>query len=157
MATILITKVHQKTNPYAGAGGIDHGVPMNLGENLDFQNVEFLKRGGFPIGFDGKLLKATTLKPIAGFYNPQQIGSLSPLVQDFQKKDAIMVLLSDFVGEVDTAKPAGTPVYVDDNGQFSDVAGTATIIAGYYKYYDARVSGTTSPTTRFVDFGVRFA
>ena len=156
MATILIQKIHHKTNPYAGAGGIDHAVAMNLGEDLDFQNVEFLKRGGFPIGFDGKLLKATTAKPIAGFYNPQQIGSLSPLVKDFQKKDDIMVLISDFVATVDTAKPAGTPVYIDDNGQFSDKAGTTTMIVGYYKYYDPRVAGTTNTTTKFVDFSVRF-
>lgn len=157
MATILIQTVDHKTSNYAGSGGHDQYVPINLGETLDFRNTEFLKRGCIPVGFDGKLTKATTVKPVAGFLDPQVIGALNGITGDFPVEGSQVGLMSGFVARVDTAHVVGTPVYIDDNGQFSDVAGTATIIAGYYKYYDARVSGTTSPTTRFVDFGVRFA
>ena len=83
MATILIQSVDHKTNNYAGSGGHDHYVPINLGETLDFRNIEFLKRGAFPVGFDGKLVKATTAKPIAGFLDPQVIGALNGITGDF--------------------------------------------------------------------------
>jgi len=157
MATILIQSVDHKTSNYAGSGGHDHYVPINLGETLDFRNTEFLKRGAFPVGFDGKLVKATTAKPIAGFLDPQVIGALNGITGDFPVTGDQVGLMSGFVARVDVAKTAGTPVYIDDNGQFSDTAGTASIIVGYYKNYNPKRVRGAEFTSKVVEFDVRFA
>ena len=157
MATILIQSVDHKTNSYAGSGGHDHYVPINLGETLDFRNTEFLKRGGFAVGFDGKLVKATALKPVAGFLDPQVIGSLNGITGDFPVTGDQVGLMSGFIARVNTAKTAGTPVYLDNNGQFSDTAGTASIIVGYYKNYDPKRVRGAEFTSKIVEFDVRFA
>lgn len=157
MATILIQTVDHKTSTYAGSGGHDHYVPINLGETLDFRNTEFLKRGGIPVGFDGKLVKATVAKPVAGFLDPQVIGALNGITGDFPVKGSQVGLMTGFVARVNTAHVAGTPVYIDDNGQFSDVAGTASIIVGYYKNYDPKRVRGAEFTSKVVEFDVRFA
>ena len=157
MATILIQKVDHKTSTYAGSGGHDHYVPINLGETLDFRNTEFLKRGGIPVGFDGKLVKATVAKPVAGFLDPQVIGALNGITGDFPVEGSQVGLMTGFVARVDTARVAGTPVYINDNGQFSDVAGTASIIVGYYKNYDPKRVRGAEFTSKVVEFDVRFA
>ena len=157
MATILIQSIDHKTNSYAGSGGHDHYVPINLGETLDFRNTEFLKRGGFAVGFDGKLVKATALKPVAGFLDPQVIGSLNGITGDFPVTGDQVGLMSGFIARVDVAKTAGTPVYLDNNGQFSDTAGTASIKVGYYKNYNPKRVRGAEFTSKVVEFDVRFA
>ena len=98
MATILIQSVDHKTSNYAGSGGHDNYVPINLGETLDFRNVEFLKRGAFPVGFDGKLIKATTAKPVAGFLDPQDWKKLMNMTDTERKLLKRMFLLWDNCG-----------------------------------------------------------
>jgi hypothetical protein len=161
MATkIYIETIDHVTNDYAGSGGTDMYVPMNMGETLDFQTDEFLKKGGFPLDMEGKLAKATSAVVIAGFFEPQQIGALNDIEKDVPVVNSIIGVMSGFVARVDVAKAPKTPVYLDDDGNFSDTAGTNIIICGYYKNYNpSRIRGvafTSSTNSKVVEFNTRF-
>lgn len=134
---IYIEHIDHKSNPMAGSGGVDAYSPISLGESLDFQNNEFLKDGGFPLNMAGKLAKATTAEIIAGFFDSRQFnGQYNTIERDFRVVGDVVGVLDFMQARVTVAKPAGTPVYLDDDGNFSDTQGTVKIICGYYMAYD---------------------
>jgi hypothetical protein len=160
MAKISIQVIDHKTNDCAGSGGTDFYVPITLTESPAFQTNADLKRGGFAVTFEGKRALATTNKRIAGFLDPQVIGSLNEVAPDFPVAGQIVGLMSTFVARVDVKKPAGTPVYLANDGTFDDVAGTVSTIVGYYKAYDpARTRGAefvNGTDSKVVEFSTRF-
>lgn len=160
MAQILIQTIDHKTSDFAGSGGTDFYVPITLTETLAFQTTQALKRGGFPLTYKGTQAKASATDKIAGFLDPQVIGSLNEVAPDFPIAGQIVGLMSTFVARVDLAKPAGTPVYLANDGTFADVAGTNSIIVGYYKAYDPkRTRGTefaNGVNSKVVEFSTRF-
>lgn len=156
MAKIKLQNVYHPYNEYAGSAGIEHGVGVILRDTLDFKNDEYLKKGFFPIGVDGKVVKgATAGVPVFGFFDGQQIGSLSDLFYDAPASGQEIAVVHGFRAKVDVAGTAGAPVYIDDDGNFNTVAGTVEKIAGYYVDYDPMKMGDSTFAGKVVDFSMR--
>ena len=155
MATIKIQTIDHMT-VVGQTSGNDHGTPINLGEAIDFRATPELKRGGIPLGFDGKIAKATADVRIAGFIDPQSILTLNGITPDYVQKGQILHLLEGFVARVDTDGVAGAPVYLANDGTFSSTAGTNSIIVGYYKNYDPKRYRGVAFKNRVVEFNRNF-
>jgi hypothetical protein len=134
MAKIIVKKLHVAGNDYAGYAGLEYGINTTLAEDIPFTiSTQFGRGFAIPITFKGTVAKATNTDPIEGFVDPQQVGELSTINADYPKTgdhvklDQVQVLFTE------TAKTEGTPVYLDDDGELNDTAGTNVRQIGVYK------------------------
>lgn len=155
MATIKIQTIDHMT-VVGQTSGNDHGTGFNLAEDIDFRTAPELRRGGIPLGFDGKVAKATADIRVAGFIDPQSILTLNEITPDYVQKGKVIHLLEGFVARVDIDGVAGAPVYLADDGTFSSTAGTNSIIVGYYKNYDPKRYRGVAFKNRVVEFNRNF-
>ena len=137
MAKITVKSVLFEQNKYAGAAGVEHSVGITLSESPDFQNVSEYKYGVVPITCEGKVASADAAGNciLQGFMAKDELQSLSDLYPMFPKTGDEIAMVSVATAIVDTAKAAGTPVYLGDDTFYNDTAGTVTVPVGRYVNY----------------------
>lgn len=134
MAKLLARKKNINNSEWTGYAGVEYGVNTTLAEDIPFATSDQFKLGlAIPITFKGTVAKATNTDLIEGFVDPQQIGEFSTVNEDIPKTGDQVKLDQYTQIEMITEKAVGTLVYLDDDGELNDTAGTNSRQIGIYK------------------------
>lgn len=140
MAQLSLLNAYHQNNDYAGSAMAEHAIKVTLSEDIAFGTDEAFKHGGVPITYTGKLALGDTADNarIMGFMYAWELGQLSSIVPQIPKTGDVIPVCHVFVGEMDTAKAPGTPIYLDDTGHYNDDVASSTTgkIMGRYIAYD---------------------